>query len=243
MVGDHVRRRVPIRQLPKQEASSYETVSGLDGHCRRSGTLAGAASRRWRRESVNQETVPRGKSRSCRPGSSTGASSASATASTAAARTGVATPRTKRFAHAKAAAGPWSLVAEAGGRRLAVHARPSRAGRRRAGTKVAEVGPIPRPAAKEYLLRINEASGRSGQHHQGALAPRLRSVFRPLRGDDQPSPPHGAMRVAAGHASTGNIAGTPMRVSSSGATPLHSLVMFVVDADKPFSSPAWLDAP
>jgi hypothetical protein len=32
----------------------------------------------------------------------------------------------------------------------------------------------------------------------------------------------------------------PMQVSSSGATDLHSLVMFVVDAFKPFSSPAEL---
>jgi hypothetical protein len=29
-----------------------------------------------------------------------------------------------------------------------------------------------------------------------------------------------------------------MQVSSSGSTDLHMLVMFVVDADKPFSSPA-----
>jgi hypothetical protein len=30
----------------------------------------------------------------------------------------------------------------------------------------------------------------------------------------------------------------PMQVSSSGSTDLHALVMFVVDAAKPFSSPA-----
>jgi hypothetical protein len=30
----------------------------------------------------------------------------------------------------------------------------------------------------------------------------------------------------------------PMQVSSSGSTDLHALVMFVVDATKPFSSPA-----
>lgn len=30
----------------------------------------------------------------------------------------------------------------------------------------------------------------------------------------------------------------PMQVSSSGSTDLHSLVMFVVDADRPFSTPA-----
>jgi hypothetical protein len=31
-----------------------------------------------------------------------------------------------------------------------------------------------------------------------------------------------------------------MQVSSSGTTDLHALVMFVVDAGKPFSSPATL---
>jgi hypothetical protein len=31
-----------------------------------------------------------------------------------------------------------------------------------------------------------------------------------------------------------------MQVSSSGSTDLHSLVMFVVDATRPFSSPAKL---
>ena len=31
---------------------------------------------------------------------------------------------------------------------------------------------------------------------------------------------------------------TVMQVSSSGATDLHALVMFVVDATKPFTSPA-----
>jgi hypothetical protein len=46
------------------------------------------------------------------------------------------------------------------------------------------------------------------------------------------------MRIAAGSSETGQGADTPMQVSSSGASDLHSLVMFVVDADKPFSSPA-----
>jgi hypothetical protein len=46
--------------------------------------------------------------------------------------------------------------------------------------------------------------------------------------------------VAAGKAETGLGADVPMQVSSSGASDLHSLVMFVVDANKPFSSPAKL---
>jgi hypothetical protein len=36
----------------------------------------------------------------------------------------------------------------------------------------------------------------------------------------------------------GQGAENAMQVSSSGTTDLHALVMFVVDANKPFSSPA-----
>jgi len=33
----------------------------------------------------------------------------------------------------------------------------------------------------------------------------------------------------------------PMEVSSTGSTDLHELIMFVADANRPFSSPATLD--
>jgi hypothetical protein len=45
-------------------------------------------------------------------------------------------------------------------------------------------------------------------------------------------------RVGVGESLVGHGADTPMQVSSSGSTDLHRLVMFVVDAGKPFSSPA-----
>jgi hypothetical protein len=38
----------------------------------------------------------------------------------------------------------------------------------------------------------------------------------------------------------GHAPDTPMEVFSSGTTPLSQLVMFVVDATRPFSSPAKL---
>jgi len=44
--------------------------------------------------------------------------------------------------------------------------------------------------------------------------------------------------VKAGAAEAGQGAEKAMQVSSSGTTDLHALVMFVVDASKPFSSPA-----
>jgi anti-sigma factor ChrR (cupin superfamily) len=108
---------------------------------------------------------------------------------------------------------------------------------RAGGTKVAEVGPIPKVVATQYLLRINEAKRAPGSvtpvhTHPGSEA------FFVLAGETSQKTPHGAMRIAAGRSETGQGADTPMQVSSSGASDLHSLVMFVVDADKPFSSPA-----
>ncbi|MGA8049432.1 MAG: cupin domain-containing protein [Burkholderiales bacterium] len=142
------------------------------------------------------------------------------------------------LSQAQAAAGSWSLAAESGGKAWLFTLGPA-GGSSPGGTKVAEVGPIPRVAATQYLLRINEASGPPGSitpahSHPGSEA------FYVLAGETSSLTPHGVVRVAAGHASTGNVADTPMRVSSSGTTNLHSLVMFVVDANRPFSSPAQL---
>ena len=66
------------------------------------------------------------------------------------------------LAQAQAAAGPWALVAESGGKVWLFTLGPSGGGSSGVGTRVAEVGPIPRVAATQYLLRINEASGPPG---------------------------------------------------------------------------------
>jgi quercetin dioxygenase-like cupin family protein len=140
------------------------------------------------------------------------------------------------LAQAQAAAGPWALVVETAGKVWLFTLGP--AGRSSAGgTKVAEVGPIPQVIATEYLLRINEGSGPPGSitpahTHPGSEA------FYVLAGETSSHTPHGVKRVGAGQTETGHGANTPMQVSSSGSTDLHSLVMFVVDATKPFSSPA-----
>ncbi len=107
------------------------------------------------------------------------------------------------------------------------------------GTKVAEVGPIPRVAAPLYLLRINDASGAPGSitpvhSHPGSEAFFVLAGERSIRGA------HGAMLVNPGQPEAGNGAGFAMQVTSTGSTNLHALVMFVVDAAKPLSSPAKL---
>jgi len=140
------------------------------------------------------------------------------------------------IAAATAAAGPWSLVAEAAGKvwLFTLTADPKASG---TGAKVAEVGPIPRVAATRYLLRINQATGVPGSQtpvhtHPGSEA------FYVLRGEQSIRGPADTLRVRVGQAEGGRGAGVPMQVSSTGDADLLALVMFVVDATKPFSSPA-----
>ena len=141
-------------------------------------------------------------------------------------------------AQADALAGPTSLVVESAGKTWLFTL--GAAGAATPGaTKVAEVGPIPRVQAAHYLLRINDASGPPGSvtpvhSHPGSEA------FYVLAGEQSVRGEHGTLQVQAGHVEPGHGAGMAMQVSSSGATDLHALVMFVVDADKPFSSPATL---
>lgn len=141
-------------------------------------------------------------------------------------------------AQAQAAASTWALVAESPGKVWLFTLGPP-GGASAGGTRVAEVGPISRVAASEYLLRINDASGPPGSatpvhSHPGSEAFFVLSGEQSIRGE------HGVMRVTAGQPAAGHGADMPMQVSSSGATDLHALVMFVVDAGKPFSSPAIL---
>jgi hypothetical protein len=142
------------------------------------------------------------------------------------------------LARAQAAAGQLGLVAESGGKAWLFTLGPA-GGSSDGGTKMAEIGPLPPIAAPLYLLRVNEARGPSGSitpvhSHPGAEAAYV------LAGEQTFRTPHGMKRVAAGKAEAGQVAGTPMQVSSSGSVDLHALVMFVVDATKPFSSPAKL---
>jgi quercetin dioxygenase-like cupin family protein len=139
---------------------------------------------------------------------------------------------------AQAAAGKYALVAEAAGK-VWLFTLGAPGGASPGATKVAEVGPLPKVVATEYLLRINEGSGPPGSitpphTHPGSEA------FYVIAGETSSHTPHGVKRVAAGKTETGHGADTPMQVSSSGTTDLHSLVMFVVDANKPFSTPAKL---
>lgn len=136
---------------------------------------------------------------------------------------------------AQQAASPLGLVAEYDGKAWLFTLGP--AGGAAKGTKVAEIGPIPRISTTEYLLRINEAGGPKGS----ATAPHTHpgsEAFYVLTGELTQRTPHGEARLAAGQSMVGHGADTPMIVSNSGSDDLRELALFVVDATKPFSSPA-----
>jgi hypothetical protein len=141
-------------------------------------------------------------------------------------------------ADAEAAAITSSLVAEAAGKVWLFTLGPP-GGASPGGMKVTELGPIPRVVAPLYLLRINEASGPPGSITPVHSHPGSEAYFV-LKGEQSIRSPRGVMRVAVNHAETGQGADMPMQVSSSGSTDLDALVMFVVDATRPFSAPAAL---
>lgn len=139
-------------------------------------------------------------------------------------------------AQAQAAAGQWSLVAQAAGKVWLFTLGPAGASTPER-KKVAEVGPIVRFDAPRYLLRINEATGAPGSTtpvhvHPGSEA------FYVLAGEQVIHTKDGVMHLKAGQAEPGQAANAPMQVSVGGSTDVHALVMFVVDATKPFSSHA-----
>lgn len=143
------------------------------------------------------------------------------------------------LAAAQAASGATSLAAEHAGKAW-LFTLGAQGVATNGGQKVAEIGPIPTAPAPEYLLRINKAGGPPGAKtpvhtHPGSEA------FYVLAGKLGQRTPHGTSYAEAGHAMNGHGADMPMEVFSAGTSDLDQLVMFVVDATKPFSSPAKLD--
>jgi len=140
------------------------------------------------------------------------------------------------LAQAQAAEGPTSLAAEVAGK-VWLFTLGAPGGSTTGATKVAEVGPVPRMAAQEYLLRINESTGPPGAKTPQHTHPGSES-FYVLAGRLGQKTPEGDHQVEVGKSMTGKGADTPMEVYSAGSSDLHALVMFVVDASKPFSSHA-----
>lgn len=140
---------------------------------------------------------------------------------------------------AQAAAGPTGLAAEISGKAWLFTLGP-KGGATQGGSKVAEIGPVPAITAPEYLLRINHASGLPGAKTTVHTHPGSEAFFV-LSGRLGQRTPHGTAYVDAGQAMNGHGPDTPMEVFSAGTTDLDQLVMFLVDATRPFSSPAKLE--
>jgi quercetin dioxygenase-like cupin family protein len=105
------------------------------------------------------------------------------------------------------------------------------------GAKVAEVGPVPVVKASEYMLRVNHGYGPPGAKtpvhtHPGSEA------FYVVAGKLGQKTAHGEAHVEAGQTMNGHAADMVMQVFNAGTTDLTALIMFVVDANRPFSTPA-----
>jgi quercetin dioxygenase-like cupin family protein len=142
------------------------------------------------------------------------------------------------LAKAQAAASPTALAAEVAGKAW-LFTLGSPGGSSSGGSKVAEIGPVPSITAPEYLLRVVRSGGLPGAKTPVHTHPGSES-FYVLSGQLTQKTPEGVMHLSAGQSMPGHPPNTPMQVSSSGASDLSALVMFVNDATKPFSSPATL---
>ncbi len=138
-----------------------------------------------------------------------------------------------------AAVSPTSLAAAVSGKVWLFTLAP-KGGSTPGGIEVAELGPVPVFAAPEYLLRINHASGAPGSRTAVHSHPGSES-FYVLAGQVTQRTPHGVNHADAGQAMVGHGPDMPMEVSSSGTADLDQLVMFLLDATRPGSSPAKLD--
>ncbi|HEX2648800.1 MAG TPA: hypothetical protein VHN19_02560 [Burkholderiales bacterium] len=143
------------------------------------------------------------------------------------------------LSEARAAESPTALAAEISGG-VWLFTLGSSGGTTPGARKVAEIGPVPPVKAPEYLLRINHASGPAGSKtsvhsHPGSEA------FYVLKGRLGQRTAHGVAHAEAGTAMNGHGADMAMQVFNAGNTDLDQLVMFVVDATRPFSTPARLD--
>ena len=128
-----------------------------------------------------------------------------------------------------------SLTAEVAGKAWLFTLGP-KGGTTAGGAEVAEIGPVPPLSEPEYLLRVNYGHGPPGAKtpvhtHPGSEA------FYVVAGRLGQRTPQGVMDVEVGQSMNGHSAGMTMEVFNSGTTELTALIMFVVDATKPFSEP------
>jgi mannose-6-phosphate isomerase-like protein (cupin superfamily) len=143
------------------------------------------------------------------------------------------------LAEAEAAARSFSLAADASGR-FWLFTLGYQGERTTGATFVAELGPVPRFEAAHYTLRINRARAPVGHATSVHMRPGS-EAFYVLSGQLTQHTTHGVARANAGETMNGYAPGMVMQLESTGSEPLDQLVLFVVDADRPFSSQASFD--
>ena len=107
------------------------------------------------------------------------------------------------------------------------------------GENVATIGPIDRFEAPEYVLRINVSAAPPGSKTSVHSHPGSEAIYI-LSGEATIRWPDRTEVVGAGESLADEGPNTPMEATSSGDEELVELIMFVVDATEPFSTPAVL---
>ena len=115
-----------------------------------------------------------------------------------------------------------------------------KAARQRAAARSSRSGPWPRSRRPNICCASTMPSHRRGPGRRSTRTPaRKPSTCSPVELSQKT--PQGISQIEAGQTMPGRGPDTPMEVSSTGTTDMHALVMFVVDATRPFSTPAHLE--
>lgn len=144
-------------------------------------------------------------------------------------------------AKAASSALPFALAASVGGRHWLFTLGP-KAMASHGRAPVAQLGPVAVPAATIYLLRINRAGGPPGSKTPVHSHPGSEAIYV-LKGKVTQRTAHGTEVARAGQTLNAHAPEMVMQLQSTGESDLEQLVMFVVDAERPFSPPAQFDAP
>lgn len=140
---------------------------------------------------------------------------------------------------ARAAATDSSVPAEVAGKAWLLTLGPDGTGDN-GGEKLASIGPVDRFEAPRYLLRINISNAPAGTVTSIHSHPGSEAIYV-LSGEATIRWPGRTEVVGAGDFLAGEKPDTPMEAKSTGSEDLVELIMFVVDASKPFSAPAAFD--
>jgi quercetin dioxygenase-like cupin family protein len=90
------------------------------------------------------------------------------------------------------------------------------------------------PTARNWLLRINHAGGPPGASTAVHSHPGAEAIYI-IGGRTRQRTPHGIVEAGAGETLNAHEPGMVMQLASTGERDLEQLVMFVVDAERPFS--------